>query len=79
MNRPTHFEAAYGREAHNPLAVFAAYFLSLPTRLADAMFAWQERIDERHRLMTLDDRALQDVGLSRADVEKEAEKPFWTP
>ena len=78
MNRPTHVETVFGRSAQQPLAAYAAYFLSLPTRLADTLFAWQERIDERHRLMTMDERTLRDVGLSRADIEKETSKPFWT-
>ncbi len=39
--------------------------------------AWQERALIRHRMRTLDDRILDDIGLSRAEVEREAEKPFW--
>jgi uncharacterized protein YjiS (DUF1127 family) len=31
----------------------------------------------RRRLLTLDDRMLRDVGISRAEVHGEAEKPFW--
>jgi uncharacterized protein YjiS (DUF1127 family) len=27
----------------------------------------------------LDDRLLRDVGLSRAEAEREAHKPFWRP
>jgi uncharacterized protein YjiS (DUF1127 family) len=41
--------------------------------------AWTERWRHRTRLLELDDRMLRDVGLSRADVEREAAKPFWTP
>jgi uncharacterized protein YjiS (DUF1127 family) len=41
--------------------------------------AWTERWRHRARLLELDDRMLRDVGLSRADVELEASKPFWTP
>ncbi|MSO93968.1 MAG: DUF1127 domain-containing protein [Rhodospirillales bacterium] len=79
MDRPTHVETISGRGAQQPAVALAAFLLSLPTRIADAVFTWQERIDERHRLMTLDDRALRDVGLSSADVTRETEKPFWTP
>ncbi|MGE0651397.1 MAG: DUF1127 domain-containing protein [Alphaproteobacteria bacterium] len=35
------------------------------------------RSAERRLLMTLDDRALQDIGLSRCDAEREYDKPFW--
>jgi uncharacterized protein YjiS (DUF1127 family) len=38
---------------------------------------WSERAAQRRRLRQLDDRLLHDMGLSRADVEQEASKPFW--
>lgn len=45
----------------------------------DALIAWQHRAQERSHLMMLDDRMLRDMGLTRADVEREVEKPFWRP
>ncbi len=41
-----------------------------------AMF-WSERTQQRRRLAALDDRILKDIGLSRADVMSESDKPFW--
>jgi uncharacterized protein YjiS (DUF1127 family) len=38
---------------------------------------WHERSRQRSDLRMLDDRLLQDVGLTRADVESEARKWFW--
>ena len=38
---------------------------------------WIMRQRQRHDLALLDNRLLQDIGLSRIDVKKEAEKPFW--
>jgi uncharacterized protein YjiS (DUF1127 family) len=38
---------------------------------------WWDRARQRHHLLQLDDRLLKDVGLTRADVEGEAAKPFW--
>ena len=35
------------------------------------------RAQSRHHLAGLDDRALRDIGLSRADVVRETDKPFW--
>jgi uncharacterized protein YjiS (DUF1127 family) len=32
---------------------------------------------ERRALQAMDDAALKDMGLSRADVEGELAKPFW--
>jgi uncharacterized protein YjiS (DUF1127 family) len=43
----------------------------------DRLAAWQQRAYERRQLRMLDDHMLHDVGLSRADVESEARKPFW--
>lgn len=40
---------------------------------------WGERASQRRALAGLDDRALQDIGLSRATALGEAEKPFWRP
>lgn len=38
---------------------------------------WSERASQRRALAALDDRALQDIGLSRATALGEANKPFW--
>lgn len=46
-------------------------------RAFDRLALWQQRAYERHQLRMLDDHMLHDVGLSRADVEGEARKPFW--
>jgi uncharacterized protein YjiS (DUF1127 family) len=40
-------------------------------------FQWHRRIADRHSLAAMDDRLLKDIGISRADAEHEAEKPFW--
>lgn len=38
---------------------------------------WQERSCHRRHLLTIDNRLLRDVGLTRQDIELEAGKPFW--
>jgi uncharacterized protein YjiS (DUF1127 family) len=38
---------------------------------------WHRRIADRHALRTMEGRLLKDIGLSQADVEHEATKPFW--
>jgi uncharacterized protein YjiS (DUF1127 family) len=45
-------------------------------RVFDRLLAWQEWQHERTQLLSLTDRELRDIGLSRADVAREAEKPF---
>jgi uncharacterized protein YjiS (DUF1127 family) len=50
---------------------------SLPARIFSLLLAWQERAEQRRTLRQLDDRMLRDIGLSRADVAREADKPVW--
>jgi len=51
--------------------------LSAPAKVIDTILLWQERADQRVHLASLDDYALRDIGLSRADVERETSLPFW--
>ncbi len=41
------------------------------------LFIWQQRTRDRDLLAAMDDRMISDVGLSRADIYREARKPFW--
>ena len=47
--------------------------------VVDKLFLWQRRHKDRMHLLSLDDRLLRDIGISYADVENEASKPFWRP
>ena len=38
---------------------------------------WQKRAAMRHHIRTLDNRMLKDIGVSRAGITAEAQKPFW--
>jgi uncharacterized protein YjiS (DUF1127 family) len=68
-NGEVDFRAAW-REA------FAAFGTALQTSLL-AVVVWQERAQSRTRLERLDDAALKDMGIDRADVSREIEKPVW--
>jgi uncharacterized protein YjiS (DUF1127 family) len=46
-------------------------------RVVERLFTWQRRVADRRFLESLDDRMLQDIGLSRGDVFIESSKPFW--
>jgi uncharacterized protein YjiS (DUF1127 family) len=59
-----------GREFVRALQRFA-------TNIFTTVLDWQERARQRRRLSELDDRMLKDIGLTRADVSREIEKPFW--
>ena len=43
----------------------------------DRVRDWRRRSRERSQLAMLDDRMLRDIGLSHADREFLANKPFW--
>lgn len=50
---------------------------SIVLRLFDGLLSWQDRARQRHLLAGLDDHLLKDIGLSRADADRESAKPFW--
>ncbi len=62
------------RPVRLPLTTLA---LKAATGALNTLYLWQSRFAERQHLGALDDRLLADMGLSRADVEGEAGKPFW--
>jgi uncharacterized protein YjiS (DUF1127 family) len=45
--------------------------------ICDTLSDWLERNRQRRQLMSLPDQVLGDIGVSRAGVYKECEKPFW--
>lgn len=56
---------------------FGATVRSVPLRLLAVLVAWEARLRERDHLAHLDERLLRDVGLTRADVQRQTELPFW--
>ncbi|MBK5002509.1 DUF1127 domain-containing protein [Pseudomonas sp. S31] len=38
---------------------------------------WHELYRQRRELASLSDATLADLGLSRADIQQEVERPFW--
>ena len=49
------------------------------TRFAGEIGKWLERSQQRQQLAGLDERMLQDIGVSRTEVWQETRKPFWQP
>ncbi|AIS11945.1 DUF1127 domain-containing protein [Pseudomonas chlororaphis] len=45
--------------------------------LLQRIVRWHELHRERIMLAGMSDEALKDIGLSRADVERETVRPFW--
>ena len=62
------------RKRHGRARRFAEFALA-------SLRAWRRRVRNRNELMALDDRALQDIGLSRGEIpyltSKEAERQSW--
>ncbi len=58
----------YSITGHNP---------SLRTKGFKQLFNWFLVSRQRNRLARLDDRALDDMGLTRADVAHELKRPVW--
>jgi len=64
---------------HHPLRWFDEW--RLPPLSAGWLLArlrrWHRLARQRRQLAVLDEHALKDLGLSRADVEAEISRPFW--
>lgn len=56
---------------------FGSALRSIARTLVERLLTWQEAMAERQRLAELDDRQLRDIGLSRADIERELRRPLW--
>ncbi len=59
------------------VADWASWSLRPVTALLAGFLAWYLNAQSRRLLAELDDHALKDIGLSRADVARECSKPFW--
>ena len=45
--------------------------------LLDLIWSWHEASRQRHLLAQLDDRALEDIGITPAEARREHTSPFW--
>jgi uncharacterized protein YjiS (DUF1127 family) len=50
---------------------------SLLILLANRLDRWRILSRQRYQLMSMSDYMLKDIGISRADAEREAIRPFW--
>ena len=69
--------ARYPASAKQVFLYGLAIVVQACTAALDVVLVWQERARERQQLSMLDSWMLKDIGLSRADAEREARKPFW--
>jgi uncharacterized protein YjiS (DUF1127 family) len=58
-------------------SIFHPYLLARRSQVKRLIAEWRTRARSRSELMTLSDRTLLDIGVSRIDAVFEASKPFW--
>jgi uncharacterized protein YjiS (DUF1127 family) len=66
---PTDLPVAATRQERRPFEGVVGF--------AEYVFHILSRRQQRRDLRELDDRQLHDVGITRAQVERESRKPFW--
>ncbi|HKY95543.1 MAG TPA: DUF1127 domain-containing protein [Kiloniellales bacterium] len=47
------------------------------SRLWSTLATWRNRAVMRHHLLAMNEHMLKDIGLTRADAQREVNKPFW--
>lgn len=62
---------------HNDVTNSHSKPIAAIARVAAVFEAWGRRLREREQLARLGERELHDIGLSRASVYAEINKPFW--
>ena len=60
-----------------PPKAYAAWHRKEPIHAVALIARWLERARQRRTLAALDDHVLRDIGITRVEAEREAEKPFW--
>jgi uncharacterized protein YjiS (DUF1127 family) len=72
-----HGSELFARQAREPRLRLrlAAWLL----RTIELVLAWNDVARQRRSLLELDDRLLKDIGITRADAEREASRQFWAP
>ncbi len=75
LQQPDHSrpELRWQSHANLPGRILLGLFLAI----ARPLLVWQQRLRDRAALQRLPDHLLRDIGLDPAEVQAEAEKPFW--
>ena len=68
---------SWARKQPAPTMGLSGGLAALSDRLLALASEWSEHNRQRRHLHELDDRLLQDVGITRAEADAEAHKPFW--
>lgn len=52
-------------------------YVKFMTEFFASVDAWVERFEQRRTLAELDDRMLRDIGVTKGEAMREADKRFW--
>jgi len=76
---PSHLNCDAPAHSHeiNPIKAVALFLLTLPEAVLKKFYLWQTRSRDRRAMRELSDHFLDDIGLTRSEVNKEVAKPFW--
>lgn len=66
-----------GYAVAQPLHLAAPHLGARLLSMTRQLRRWWQLAEQRRRLGSLDDAALKDIGVSRADALQESERPFW--
>ena len=66
-----------GADIPQSVAGFVRPRESLIPAIWETVLVWQARAALRARLAEFEDHRLKDIGVSRAEANREAAKPFW--
>lgn len=64
-------------DSGQPRPVLRASMIAWIGRAVSIVSVWNLRARQRRELRELDDAILRDVGISRAEANFRADKPFW--
>lgn len=59
------------------ISIGAFRIFSIMEDMVETLRTWKERAEKRHELTRLNDRMLQDIGITRIDVYHELQKKVW--
>ena len=76
---PVNLDVGHGAPLATPrvASTGVATLLSAIRRMPQMVWVWIMRVESRRAMSMLSDHILRDIGLTRADIERELLKPFW--
>jgi uncharacterized protein YjiS (DUF1127 family) len=64
--------------AHNGIVFQLRRWLPLAVMACVRLLRWHELSRQRRALLALNERMLEDIGMTRGEAVREARRPFWS-